>query len=96
MLCLPALDAFLKGKLRVFPHFFPLLLQIQVTLHFMMPRKDRACTKLQEWDCTDSAWSKCNFFLLVNTLLERTLVGAWIAIFQKTVASWFFISETKD
>lgn len=34
-------------------------------------------------------------FLLINTFLECTLVGAWIAIFQKTVASCFFTAREK-
>lgn len=91
-LYLTTLDSFWKGKPSLFPHSHCFLLQIQVTLHLVMPRKDCACTKLQGGDYTDSACSKHNVFLLINTLLECVWVGAWIAIFQKTVASCFFFT----
>lgn len=62
----------------------------------MMPGKDRACTKLCGLRCADGACPQRNFFLLTNTLLERTLVGAWIGNFQKknekAVASYFLYS----
>lgn len=51
-----------------------------------MPRQDGVRTELWGWDWTESASSKCHFLLLINTLLKHTLVGAWIAIFQKAVA----------
>lgn len=52
----------------------------------MVLRQDGVRTELWGWDWTESASSKCHFFLLINTLLKRTLVGAWIAIFQRAVA----------
>lgn len=65
----------------------------------MMPRRTESVPSSRDGPVQIVPVLSVIFFLLINTLLECTLVGAWIAIFQKTVVSRFFFTvreKTKE